>query len=469
MASKTKGIDIKKPQIGISSPFKFPPIQDIPNPFPSGEPPEEQDDEEEQPRQAPGKNTVDTINDMMRLARRAKWLRGLIGGGGAASGGAAAGGTAAAGTAAAAGTTTAVGVGTAPAWVPVVVVAAVVIILILILILLKPSIPGFGGSESTTGAGTGTTPGTSTGGLDYTIPFRDSSVLPDNIRDTIALNWPNARLENFDTIVNEARNHNWNPSFLLTLWIEESGGQSVQASDPLGCDPEHPTNDIDVSLGCVFRSFDSYQVFADFMCTYSESVNSPCTFSTNPNFPGSIKSVYSTLVPSGPGALVSAPPSTTGSTTATCPLPGVPISCGSLYTPRGGCGHCNAAYAASYPSLCTYEGINYAEDIDGEPGDNIILPSINGESLIWRKIDESLSSASGRGVIIKYKGSTSDGTSYVIQYHHSEPRSGVDRALSGDVGARICTSNCHHVHVEFYRQPATVIQDYIDAAATLCV
>lgn len=151
-----------------------------------------------------------------------------------------------------------------------------------------------------------------TGGdtLGYFIPFRDSSVMvinPDAIKNEIKSNWPNAKLENWDIIIQKSIERGWNPAFVLTLWIEESGAQGATSyTDALGCAPNQPTTDINISLKCLFDNFDSYtnNRFADFMCMYSESRQSPCQFFTNPNFPKNIKAWYAKLVPSGNGAIV---------------------------------------------------------------------------------------------------------------------------------------------------------------------
>lgn len=158
-------------------------------------------------------------------------------------------------------------------------------------------------------------PSSGSPGLDYSIPFRSTSVTvnnPEGIKTQIKNNWPNAQLQNWDIIVPQSIANGWNPTFVLALWIEESGAQGkTPYDDPLGCapDPNKPNYDINISLGCLFRSFPANEYandkFADFMCMYSESKKAPCVFQTNPNFPKNIKYWYSQLVPSGPGALTS--------------------------------------------------------------------------------------------------------------------------------------------------------------------
>jgi hypothetical protein len=163
-----------------------------------------------------------------------------------------------------------------------------------------------------------------------------------------------------------------------------------------------------------------------------------------------------------------------GATTATCPIVGARITCGSKFTSSsGGCGHCNASYGQeNIRKYCNYEGINYAADITipatNIQGKEVILPSINGESVTWKIYDKASSSI---GSTIIYKTNTKNGETYVIQFHHVATGSEVDRGQSGDVGARLCRtgSECDHVHVEFYKQTPGLGRQYIDAAKTFCV
>lgn len=330
--------------------------------------------------------------------------------------------------------------------------------------------PGGGGGSEGGGGRVGD-------GLDYFIPFRDPSILPINIKNTIASNWPKAKLENFDNIVAQSKDHNWNPSFILTLWIEESGGQGVPADDPLGCapDPKNPNDNIDVALGCLFGTFDSLTPdrFADFMCRYDQGANAPCTFN-NKNFPITIKSVYSTLVKDGPGALVLITPTPQGLISASCPLSGgaSKVSCGSKFNSRGSplCGHCNPE--TSYKDnmdQCDYEAINYAEDIAGAPGESVYLPSIDGNTIIWTYQREATSMI---GVTRYYGGlDEKNGKKYWLQLHHVDSGSGVREGISGDIGAKICTTdkNCSHVHVEFSTVDVGSGKIPIDASTTFCI
>lgn len=164
-----------------------------------------------------------------------------------------------------------------------------------------------GGTTGTTPSGEAAPISTSSI-LDYTIPFRDSSVTvadPDGVKKQVLARWPDAKLENWDIIVSESIKNSWNPAFVLTLWIEETGAQGEPSySDPLGCAPVQPTTDINLSLSCLFNNFQNYtnDQFDRFMLRYSEGF-SGTTFATNPSFPSQIKDWYSKLVPSGVGAL----------------------------------------------------------------------------------------------------------------------------------------------------------------------
>ncbi|HVZ67701.1 MAG TPA: M23 family metallopeptidase [Patescibacteria group bacterium] len=246
---------------------------------------------------------------------------GALGAAGASAGAAGAGAagsaaaTAGAAVAAEGATVTAVGVGATPVgWIA----AGIGIVLLLIIIIVfffkgSPSTStqtqlqqqtntgtGTGGTAICGGAGGGST--TSTGSLDYTLPLKDVSVLPQNvnqIQDQVAAQWPNAHLYDWDHVVDAAVRAGWNPSLILALWIEESGAQGASGyTDALGCDPSNPTTDINKSLNCVFNSFRAYNNFEDFMCVYGGDGfhKAPCTFNTqNPNFPGNIKNWYTKL------------------------------------------------------------------------------------------------------------------------------------------------------------------------------
>lgn len=209
------------------------------------------------------------------------------------------------------------------------VIALVAVVIIVFIIVFSG---GFGGIGSSPGTDSGTGTPTSTS-LDYFINFKDPSVTvadPDAIKAEVRSRWPNAQLGNWGNIVSQSITHGWNPAFVLTLWIEETGAQGANSyADALGCDPSHPTTDINKSLGCLFKSYDSYtsSQFEDLMCIYGGDGfhKAPCTFNTkNPNFPPNIKSWYSKLVPSGPGVLIPIIPTKGTSVNTVTPPPSNP-------------------------------------------------------------------------------------------------------------------------------------------------
>ncbi|RJQ38434.1 hypothetical protein C4559_01450 [Candidatus Microgenomates bacterium] len=246
---------------------------------------------------------------------------------------------------------------------------------------------GFGGAagiggESSIGGGTITPPPSSTSGLDYAIPFRDSSVtLPAGTKEKIKQQYPRGKIdENWDIIVRESIANGWNPAFVLALWIEETGAQSASSySDPLGCAPDQPTTDINISLKCLFKNFPITKYpndkFEDFMCVYGGDGfhTAPCIFKdANPNFPGEIKKDYSLLIPSGKGAIVSTRDS------ASCPVAGAQIKEGS-YNETSNTGHCTASYI-----MTCDKNSRRAKSIDIDTkGGFVELPTINGKKMNW--------------------------------------------------------------------------------------
>lgn len=335
---------------------------------------------------------------------------------------------------------------------------------------------GGGGSQNNQSGG-GQQPGQSiNGALDYYIPFRDSSINPVDLRSEIKQNWPNAKTENWDTIISFARQNGWNPAFLLALWIEESGAQgAAKYDDPLGCDPESPTTDINISLGCIQKSFGDFgnDRFDDLMCRYGGDGfhDAPCVFvQKNPNFPPVIKSWYQKLVPSGPGALVNITPTPLPGYSGTCPIQAGPITCGSNTNIINGCGHCNPDYGyKENMNMCTYDEIYYAEDVGAAAGTPVFFPSISGQSITWTNIGQSGSSI---GVMIAYKGTSPSlppGDTYWLRFHHVESGSGVTSGTSGQQAAKTCTtsSDCNHLHVEF-AVDGTGGRRILDASTSFC-
>lgn len=146
--------------------------------------------------------------------------------------------------------------------------------------------------------------------LGYYIPFKDPAVRvadPEAVIRRIRNSWPNAKIGNWDKIVSQSIANGWNPAFVLTLWMEESGAEgAANYDDALGCGYH---SNIDASLTCLFESPNFKNLaageFADFMCLYSASGSkAPCNFGDSIYFKDSIRSIYSELVPSGYGAVV---------------------------------------------------------------------------------------------------------------------------------------------------------------------
>lgn len=154
--------------------------------------------------------------------------------------------------------------------------------------------------------------------LDYSIPFRDSTVQTTAIaQSTIVKNWPHAKMNYWDVIVSKSIANGWNPALVLALWIEETGGSTATleknggagvcnpncSSGHLGC---HPGTDqtLDQSLACVFNNFNiPGDQFDTFMRNYCGPRIDPIC-DNNPNFVRNLKYWYSVLVPSGHGSLV---------------------------------------------------------------------------------------------------------------------------------------------------------------------
>lgn len=148
--------------------------------------------------------------------------------------------------------------------------------------------------------------------LNYYIPFRDPTINPSSeAKEQILASWPNSQIQYYDLIVSESIKNQWNPAFVLTLWVEETGastrtkkengGSGIPTSSGtfsrghLGCAP-HQDQTINESLNCLFKNFSHFSnnQFADFMARYSGGPpENP--FANNPNFPKNIKYWYSKI------------------------------------------------------------------------------------------------------------------------------------------------------------------------------
>jgi hypothetical protein len=130
--------------------------------------------------------------------------------------------------------------------------------------------------------------------LTYTIDYRNPSIsIPEEKKQAVinqALkSWPNSKIEiSWDYVYNSAINHNWNPAFVIALWLEESGASGVSAYD-VGCLGGSPNN-IPSQLNCLFTRPYANETFRTFMCKYSGEkeecyTNPNYNFSNNPYFP----------------------------------------------------------------------------------------------------------------------------------------------------------------------------------------
>lgn len=319
------------------------------------------------------------------------------------------------------------------------------ILLLVIPVLLATAFSGIPGGGSTTGG----IPTTGGGGLDYTIPLRDPSVTPLDIRDRIRAEFRGAKIEYWDRIIQRARSASINPAVALALWIEETGASHTTlirnggseipvrgqlSRGHLGCAPLEDQT-IDESLTCLInfvnRNNFTNDQFAQFMARYSSGPpENP--FANNPDFPGNFRSWYSRLVSSGPGALVAITPTPGGTYTPgggsgliSCPVNGGRITTGSISTPGG---HCSQSYLAQglrcvLPGQPNYTGRDTAVDVQGSDR-NVFLPNLGGSSVIWT-VDETgteISDNDGGGVAVGANASY-NGHNYRIRFIHLESTS----------------------------------------------
>jgi hypothetical protein len=190
-------------------------------------------------------------------------------------------------------------------------------------------------------------------GLTYTIPIRDTTVLPRADVVNVILrgqlsNFRSAKVEYIPAITETAIKLGWNPAFLITLWLEETGGSMYtippygaglgKAASHMGCNPFGGVRTIQHEIeNCIHASFGHFtnSQFANFMARYSTgSCTTPCDSNdqtcrkdvkadlmrgictgnpfkspdqkaNNPHFPAGIRAVYNLVVPPGShGALI---------------------------------------------------------------------------------------------------------------------------------------------------------------------
>lgn len=303
-------------------------------------------------------------------------------------------------------------------------------------------------------------PGTQIG-LDYTLPLRDPSILPLDIKSQVLANFSGAKLEYWDDpIIRRSIEAGWNPALVIALWIEETGashttliangGSEIPVSGKvskghLGCAPSEDQT-IDESLDCLFKNFDRFSndQFPQFMAAYSGGPASN-PFANNPNFPKNLKDWYVRLVPSGPGAIVpitpTPPPPISG--VASCPVVGGRISTPS-YQANPKRGHCGTDY--SYTCNCGTSG-RRAKAIDVPTnGQDVVLPKINGQDVQWTMViaPYTVDSGEGGGVGYTFKATLGSDIWYldILHLQPSTLRMG-ENYVSGTPVAKTVISHVH--------------------------
>ncbi len=235
--------------------------------------------------------------------------------------------------------------------------------------------------------------------LDYTLPIKNSSITPLDIRDQVKATFPSAKIEYWDQIVKSSAENGFNPALTLALWIEETGasqttlvanggGGTPNADGKLskghfGCAPWEDQT-ITESLTCLFKFGANYtdSQFAQFMAAYSGGpANAP--FSENQNFPSNIKAWYSKLAPTGTGSIQQI----SAQAVASCP-----VINGKILTPSYSAsptkGHCSPSYLAE--GRCREDcpggigGSRRAKAIDVPTnGQEVKLPTVNRQPVNW--------------------------------------------------------------------------------------
>lgn len=287
--------------------------------------------------------------------------------------------------------------------------------------------------------------------LNFFIPFRDNSVTPQDIKDQILRSWPNAQINNWDFIIEEAIRNGWNPAFVLALWIEESGAQGVASySDALGCAPNQPTTDISVSLKCLFSNFDSYtnDQFTAFLARYSGgSAENP--FSNNPNFLTNLRSWYEKLVPGGTSNIPYTPGG--GKGLISCPVNSGIITNGS----KEANGHCSPSYEAQYgvcakPGDSNYRGKETA--IDVVSFDKVVyVPFLTGggNPQLWRvdEVGTPIAEFEGGGIGVGLSTEASGHTFRIRFVHLSSTTLGIGQEVQPSTIIGQYNLSANHVHI----------------------
>lgn len=299
-------------------------------------------------------------------------------------------------------------------------------------------------------------------GLDYTLPLKNASVQPADIKAQVKAAFPGAKLEYWDKILQSSLTAGFNPALALALWIEETGashttlarngGSEIPVNGSftkghLGCAPTEDQT-IDESLTCLFKFVAKYNFtdgqFADFMAKYSGGP-AEAPFSNNPNFTTNLRAWYSRLVPAGTGAIVAVTPSAAPqmSIAASCPVPGGRISTPS-YNANPSIGHCGGGYA--YSCHCETRG-RRAKAIDVPTnGRSVVLPTVNGQSVTWKLIvgPYSVDSQEGGGLGYTFQATQGNDAWYLDMLHLN--RSSLTIGTEAPSGTPVSTTTISHVH-----------------------
>lgn len=317
-------------------------------------------------------------------------------------------------------------------------------------------------------------------GLTYTLPLKDSSVSPVDIRNQIKTAFPNAKLEYWDLIIQTAKGASINPAVALALWIEETGasqttvvrngGSGIPTSSGsltmghLGCAPTEDQT-INESLSCLIKFINSNNFtndqFPQFMAKYSGGPASN-PFSNNPNFVNNFRNWYVRLVPSGSGAVKNITP-TPGTSPGTpinpgslgfalsCPLGNsFTVTCGTAANPMNNCGHGGLGYNSTCdPTYYVCNGARYSDAlyhaIDVRGGSSVRLPFINGtEPIEWVKDGGVIAIGGGSwGYRINYRATYQGKRIYLDLTHLNQQINSAPTLHSGDEVGTVFTGIGH--------------------------
>lgn len=218
----------------------------------------------------------------------------------------------------------------------------------------------------------------------------------------------------------------------------------IGTSAPVSADPYRKGDD------------DDFKILPVTLCNFlgtkcDDTKNTPDPNQPTPPHP--TPEIMPTAVPPVPGA---------------CAPRGGAYLCGSRSTPRANCGHCGLNYnpyekiwSCNFKNRAETWGTAYAIDISMSPGQAILLPSIEGQSVSWYHSDEKRYITNA---IQRYQGIANEKT-YILQFHHTRLSSGIGlktRAQSGQPGGRVCPT-CDHVHIQISQD-----EEWKDATKYYC-